>query len=69
MFSREIKLERNMIMEKYITQNGIKYELRGELYYPLLEILEQTYSMFKIIVDEECSIEEKLKTSDEREWG
>ena len=56
-------------MEKYIIQNGIKYELRGELYYPLLEILEQTYSMFKIIVDEEGSIEEKLKTSDEREWG
>ena len=29
-------------MEKYITQNGIKYELRGEQYYPLLEISEQT---------------------------
>ena len=28
-------------MEKYITQNGIKYELRGEQYYPLLEITEQ----------------------------
>ena len=22
-------------MEKYITQNGIKYELRGEQYYPI----------------------------------
>ena len=31
-----------MIMEKYITQNGIKYELRGEQYYPILEISEQT---------------------------
>ena len=31
-----------MFMEKYITQNGIKYELRGEQYYPMLEISEQT---------------------------
>ena len=30
-----------MIMEKYITKNGIKYELRGEQYYPMLEISEQ----------------------------
>ena len=29
-----------MIMEKYITQNGIKYELKGEQYYPMLEITE-----------------------------
>ena len=28
-------------MEKYIIQNGIKYELRGEQYYPMLEISEQ----------------------------
>ena len=28
-------------MEKYITQNGIKYELRREQYYPMLEIAEQ----------------------------
>ena len=28
-------------MKKYITQNGIKYELRGEQYYPMLEITEQ----------------------------
>ena len=28
-------------MEKHITQNGIKYELRGEQYYPILEIAEQ----------------------------
>ena len=28
-------------MEKYITQNGIKYELRGEQYYPILTITEQ----------------------------
>ena len=28
-------------MEKYITQNGIKYELKGEQYYPMLEIAEQ----------------------------
>ena len=33
-------------MEKYITQNGIKYELEGEQYYPMLEIIEQ----------EECKI-------------
>ena len=29
-------------MEKYISKNGIKYELRGEQYYPMLEISEQT---------------------------
>ena len=29
-------------MEKYITKTGIKYELRGEQYYPMLEIYEQT---------------------------
>ena len=29
-------------MEKYITKNGIKYELRGEQYYPMLEISEQS---------------------------
>ena len=29
-------------MEKYITKNGIKYELCGEQYYPMLEIPEQT---------------------------
>ena len=28
-------------MEKYITQNGIKYELSGEQYYPMLEISEK----------------------------
>ena len=28
-------------MEKYITQNCIKYELRGEQYYPMLEITGQ----------------------------
>ena len=28
-------------MEKYIIENGIKYELRGEQYYPMLEIAEQ----------------------------
>ena len=28
-------------MEKYITQNGIKYELRGDQYYPMLKIAEQ----------------------------
>ena len=31
-----------MIMEKYITKNGIQYELRGVQYYPMLEISEQT---------------------------
>ena len=30
-----------MIMEKYITQNGIKYELKGEQYYPMLRMVEQ----------------------------
>ena len=29
-------------MGKYITKNGIKYELRGEQYYPMLEISKQT---------------------------
>ena len=29
-------------MEKYITKNGINYELRGEQYYPMFEISEQT---------------------------
>ena len=29
-------------MEKHITKNGIKYELRGEQYYPMLKISEQT---------------------------
>lgn len=29
-------------MEKHITKNGIKYELSGEQYYPMLEISEQT---------------------------
>ena len=29
-------------MEKYITKNGIKYELLSEQYYPMLEISEQT---------------------------
>ncbi len=29
-------------MEKYITKNSIKYELRGEQYYPMLKISEQT---------------------------
>ena len=28
-------------MEKYIKENGITYELRGEHYYPLLELPEQ----------------------------
>ena len=28
-------------MEKHITQNGIKFELKGEQYYPMLEISEK----------------------------
>ena len=28
-------------MEKYIIENGIKYELKGGQYYPMLEIAEQ----------------------------
>ena len=28
-------------MEKYIEQNGITYQLRGEQYYPMLELPEQ----------------------------
>ena len=28
-------------MDKYIKENGITYELRGEQYYPLLELPEQ----------------------------
>ncbi len=29
-------------MEKHITKNGIEYELRGEQYYPMLALGEQT---------------------------
>ena len=29
-------------MEKYIIENGIKYELRGDIYYPMLKLDEQT---------------------------
>ena len=28
-------------MEKYITQNGIKYELKAEQYYPMLRMVKQ----------------------------
>ena len=28
-------------MEKHIIENGIKYELKGEQYYPILQIYEQ----------------------------
>ena len=35
-------------MEKYITKNGIKYELRGEQYYPMFDLGEQaTYEIGK----------------------
>jgi hypothetical protein len=30
-----------MIMGKYITKNGIKYELRGEQYYPVTDVPTQ----------------------------
>ena len=30
------------IMEKYIIENGIKYELGGDIYYPMLKLDEQT---------------------------
>ena len=29
-------------MEKYIIENGIKYELCGDMYYPMLKLDEQT---------------------------
>ena len=29
-------------MEKYIIENGIKYELRGDIYYPMFKLDEQT---------------------------
>ena len=29
-------------MEKYIIENGIKYELHGDIYYPMLKLDEQT---------------------------
>ena len=29
-------------MEKYIIENGIKYELCGDVYYPMLKLEEQT---------------------------
>ena len=31
-----------MNMEKYIIENGIKYELCGDVYYPMLKLEEQT---------------------------
>ena len=31
-----------MNMEKYIIENGIKYELRGDIYCPMLKLDEQT---------------------------
>ena len=31
-----------MIMKKYIIENGIKYELCGDVYYPMLKLDEQT---------------------------
>ena len=31
-----------MNMEKYIIENGIKYELCGDVYYPMLKLNEQT---------------------------
>ena len=31
-----------MNMEKYIIENGIKYELCGDVYYPMLKLDEQT---------------------------
>ena len=31
-----------MIMEKYITQNGIKYKLKGEQYYPIFSETNST---------------------------
>ena len=35
-------------MENYITQNGIKYELRCEQYYPMFDLGEQaTYKIGK----------------------
>ena len=35
-------------MEKYITKNGIKYELRGEQYYPMFDLGKQiTYEIGK----------------------
>ena len=40
-FTRNFVTRKEYIMEKYIIQNGIKYELRGEQYYPMLEIAEQ----------------------------
>ena len=40
-FTRNFVTRKEYIMEKYITQNGIKYELRGEQYYPMLEISEK----------------------------
>ena len=40
-FTRNFVTRKEYIMEKYITQNGIKYELKGEQYYPMLGMVEQ----------------------------
>ena len=39
-------------MEKYIEQNGITYELRGEQYYPLLEEAEASYGEERNSIDD-----------------
>ena len=37
-------------MEKYITKNGIKYELRGEQYYPMLADTITQSLLFNIMI-------------------
>ena len=40
-FTRNFVIRKEYDYGQYITQNGVKYELRGEQYYPMLEITEQ----------------------------
>ena len=47
-----------MIMEKYITKNGIKYELRGEQYYPIFPNRNKSLEIWHVLC---YNISNKLK--------
>lgn len=66
-------------MKKYIIENGIKHELCGDVYYPMLKLDEQTnykidvqaHSMLDDIIANlarERGIDEELKVTDMLKW-
>lgn len=61
-------------MEPIIYQNGIRYELRGEQYYPCFEVPEEDHTekqMFNCIVRqmaEAQGVNEELKARDQMAW-